>query len=195
MKADFTALSLVVANALGDGRAAFLAVWGSKQALAALKALTPVDVAAIPPLPLRAAPNVVAQIVLPGIEVPGAVVQQPALGAPAGTAAAASPTPVALAPIGPAADTLPVPPVFEPRLNPASLDALQRKTTGDLWRDTRTQTIGVALVVTWASYAVFSGHFIGTAGEVFGLFVWGFSSDLSVSGLTTLITPLKAKTA
>jgi hypothetical protein len=75
----------------------------------------------------------------------------------------------------------------------AGVAGFRAHTLRALFVATTVQTICVGCVVTWISYVALGNRFVGTPDELLGLFLWGFSADLSVTSLTSIIAPLKAK--
>ena len=77
--------------------------------------------------------------------------------------------------------------------SPQALRAYRARTKWQIAMLSVTQTVGVAVVLAVASYAVFGERFIGTYSELAGLFFWGFTADLSVAKLTDLAGGISAK--
>lgn len=176
-KADFQALCSAVAASQTDGGEAFVEAWSQGERLAALQALNPGAASKAP----GQQPPRQAGIFKSISSVTNATDSTAALEW-ASRFSNFAPTPNA------------APKIFTPQLDsPTGIEEFEQRTMGKLAKDSAWQLAGVIVVATWGSYAVFSGHFIGTAAELFGLFVWGFSVDLSVCGLTTLLSPYKPK--
>ena len=77
--------------------------------------------------------------------------------------------------------------------SPLGLRAFRARTRWQIAAMSGTQTVGVAIILAIASYAVFGERFVGTYAELAGLFFWGFTADLSVAKLTELGGGLAAK--
>lgn len=77
--------------------------------------------------------------------------------------------------------------------SPLGLRAFRARTRWQIAAMSGTQTVGVAIILAIASYAVFGERFVGTYAELAGLFFWGFTADLSVAKLTELGGGLTAK--
>ena len=174
----FLAVRLTVAASLGAGGADFVAAWTSTTPLSALQALpsSVADGAAAAPAPAPQTKALQSNTVMSFF---------PDL------------TDATLTGVAPdTSQSANAPKVSEPSLDTsAGIRAFQRKTKKELWVDTRIQTISVAVVVTLAGYGIYYAAFVGTVGDVLGLMAWGFSADLSVTGLTALLSPLKPKTS
>jgi hypothetical protein len=72
------------------------------------------------------------------------------------------------------------------RVDAATLEQLRLRATREVLMAQRWTSVVVGLITVLVSYAFFQDRFVGTAGEVLGLFFWGMSADLSAAGLTAL---------
>lgn len=73
------------------------------------------------------------------------------------------------------------------------IEAFEARSALELAALSWVQTLGVAVVLAGAAYALFGERFIGTYTELAGLFFWGFTTNLTVAKLTELSGPLAAK--
>jgi len=96
--------------------------------------------------------------------------------------------PTALAP-APARAALEAPAVD--RFTLPEIDLEDHRNRSALKRSHLLMTIGTGAIMAAASYAVYEDKFIGSNLELLGLFIWGFSADMTLSGLLERLTPLK----
>ena len=69
----------------------------------------------------------------------------------------------------------------------AHIDAAMRETRQDVQWSECLMTLAVAVLLTGASFAVYEDKFVGSWSELLGLFIWGFSADLTADKLAEKI--------
>lgn len=75
---------------------------------------------------------------------------------------------------------------------PPGLDALERRTLGQLLRDQALQNVLSFVALLVVGYLIFADKFVGTNGDLLAAFFWGFTTDI---GVDALITAGKSKQA